>query len=164
MNKPQAVFTSCLVIAAAGVCIQSGVAADAAVGQRIDRAGTRASAPADATFFTGDARVEPLFTATNELAVAGAYVTFQPGARSSWHTHPAGQRLVVISGIGRVQEWGKPVQEIHAGDVVVCPPGAKHWHGASPGSPMTHLAITGNVDGKTVNWLEKVSDEQYAGK
>ena len=88
-------------------------------------------------------------------------VTFEPGARSAWHTHPAGQRLVVISGVGLTQEWGKPVQVIRPGDVVWCPPGVKHWHGAASATAMTHLAVTGTVDGKNVKWMEKVSDEQY---
>ena len=146
------------------VSIQSSGAAESAAGQQITKADARTSIPADAKVFTGNARVEPLFPASKEIAVAGAYVTFEPGARSSWHTHPAGQRLVVTAGVGRTQEWGKPMQEIRAGDVVVCPPGVKHWHGASPASTMTHLAITGSVDGTTVNWLEKVTDEQYAGQ
>jgi quercetin dioxygenase-like cupin family protein len=102
-----------------------------------------------------------LFPATGENNASGAYVTFEAGARSAWHTHPAGQRLVVTSGVGLTQEWGKPVQEIHPGDVIVCPPGVKHWHGAAPASSMTHLAVTGSVEGKSVQWLEKVTDAQY---
>lgn len=162
MNKAHGGTAVCLALAAACIGIPSGRANESIAAQEIVRAGARASAPAAADFFTGNARVEPLFSPTKELAVAGAYVTFEPGARSSWHTHPAGQRLVVIAGVGRTQEWGKPIQEIRAGDVVVCPPGVKHWHGASPDSAMTHLAVTGNADGTTVNWLEKVTDEQYA--
>lgn len=89
-------------------------------------------------------------------------VTFEPSARSAWRTHPAGQYLIVTSGIGRTQEWGGPVTEIYAGDVVWCPPGVKHWHGATPGTAMTHLAFTGTMaDGKNVTWMEKVTDEQY---
>ncbi|RKS28039.1 quercetin dioxygenase-like cupin family protein [Pseudomonas sp. WPR_5_2] len=130
-------------------------------GQQISRAGTQAAVAGPADFFTGRVRVDPLFPATDEINASGAYVSFEPGARSAWHTHPAGQRLVVTSGVGRVQEWGKPVQEIHPGDVIVCPPGVKHWHGAAPSSAMTHLAVTGSVDGKSVQWLEKVTDEQY---
>jgi quercetin dioxygenase-like cupin family protein len=105
--------------------------------------------------------VDPLFAADEAIHVSGAYVTFEPGARTAWHVHPAGQRLVVISGIGLTQEWGKSVQEIHPGDVVVCPPGVKHWHGAAPTIAMTHLAVTGVVDGKSVEWMEKVADDQY---
>ncbi|KJZ64525.1 (R)-mandelonitrile lyase [Pseudomonas fluorescens] len=126
--------------------------------QQIRRADTQASAAGPADYFSGRVRVDPLFPATGEINASGAYVTFEPGARSAWHTHPAGQRLVVIAGVGLTQEWGKPVQEIHPGDVIVCPPGVKHWHGAAPTSAMTHLAVTGVVDGKSVQWLEKVID------
>ncbi|MGF6090282.1 (R)-mandelonitrile lyase [Pseudomonas sp. 18173] len=129
--------------------------------QQISRAGTQASVAGPADYFTGRVRVDPLFPATDEINASGAYVSFEPGARSAWHTHPAGQRLVVTSGVGLVQEWGKPMQEIHPGDVIVCPPGVKHWHGAAATSAMTHLAVTGSVDGKSVQWLEKVTDEQY---
>ncbi|MCO8309439.1 (R)-mandelonitrile lyase [Pseudomonas mandelii] len=132
--------------------------------QQINRAGTQASAAGPANYFTGRVRVDPLFPATGEINASGAYVTFEPGAHSAWHTHPAGQRLVVISGMGLTQEWGKPVQEIRPGDVIVCPPGVKHWHGAAPTSTMTHLAVTGAVDGKSVQWLEKVTDEQYSAQ
>ena len=129
--------------------------------QQITRAGSQASAVGPADYFSGRVRVDPLFTASSEINASGAYVTFEPGARSAWHTHPAGQRLVVVSGVGLTQEWGKPVQEIHPGDVIVCPPGVKHWHGAAPSTAMTHLAVTGSVDGKNVEWLEKVTDDQY---
>jgi quercetin dioxygenase-like cupin family protein len=111
--------------------------------------------------FTGRVRVDPLFKADTDIDVSGAYVTFEPGARSAWHSHPAGQRLIVTSGVGLTQQEGQPVQVIRPGDVVSCPPGVKHWHGAAPGSAMTHLAITGIVEGKSVNWMEKVTDEQY---
>jgi quercetin dioxygenase-like cupin family protein len=131
------------------------------VEQQIARAGSQASVAGPADYFTGRVRVDPLFPATPQIDASAAYVSFEPGARSAWHTHPAGQRLVVTSGTGLVQEWGKPVQEIHVGDVIVCPPGVKHWHGAAPASAMTHLAVTGSVEGKNVEWLEKVSDEQY---
>ncbi|BBP59722.1 carboxymuconolactone decarboxylase family protein [Pseudomonas sp. St316] len=129
--------------------------------QQISRAGSQAAVAGPADYFTGRVRVDPLFPATNEINASGAYVSFEPGARSAWHTHPAGQRLVVISGVGLTQEWGKPVQQILPGDVIVCPPGVKHWHGAAPTSAMTHLAVTGTVEGKNVEWLEKVSEEQY---
>ncbi|MGD8216681.1 (R)-mandelonitrile lyase [Pseudomonas thivervalensis] len=129
--------------------------------QQISRAGSQASVAGPADYFTGRVRVDPLFPATDEINASGAYVSFEPGARSAWHTHPAGQRLVVISGVGLTQEWGKPVQQIRPGDVIVCPPGVKHWHGAAPTSAMTHLAVTGTVEGKNVEWLEKVSEEQY---
>jgi 4-carboxymuconolactone decarboxylase len=129
--------------------------------QQISRAGTQAAVAGASENFTGRVRVDPLFPATDEINASGAYVSFEAGARSAWHTHPAGQRLVVTSGVGLVQEWGKPVQEIRPGDVIICPPGVKHWHGAAATSAMTHLAVTGSVDGKSVQWLEKVSDEQY---
>ncbi|RAI66416.1 carboxymuconolactone decarboxylase [Pseudomonas fluorescens] len=129
--------------------------------QQINRAGSQASVAGSADYFTGRVRVDPLFPATDEINASGAYVSFEAGARSAWHTHPAGQRLVVTSGVGLVQEWGKPMQEIRPGDVIVCPPGVKHWHGAAATSAMTHLAVTGSVDGKSVQWLEKVTDEQY---
>ena len=129
--------------------------------QQINRAGSQASMAGPADYFTGQVRVAPLFAASDELNASAAYVSFEAGARSAWHTHPAGQRLVVTSGIGLVQEWGKSVQQIRPGDVIVCPPGVKHWHGAAPASAMTHLAVTGSVDGKNVEWLEKVTDAQY---
>ena len=93
--------------------------------------------------------------------MSGGSVTFQPGARSAWHIHPAGQHLIVTSGTGWTQQWGGPIVDVHAGDVIVCPPGVKHWHGATPTTAMTHIAITGNQHGKNVEWMEKVSNEQY---
>lgn len=142
---------------AAAPFVQSGEAAT----QQIARAGSQASTVGPAEYFTGRVRVDPLFPADESTRVSGAYVSFEPGARSAWHTHPAGQRLVVVSGVGLVQEWGKPVQEIRPGDVVVCPAGVKHWHGAASTTAMTHLAVTGSVDGRSVDWMEKVSDAQY---
>lgn len=130
-------------------------------GQQISRAGTRASTVGPAANFTGRVRVDPLFAATRDINASASSVTFEPGARSAWHTHPAGQRLVVVSGVGLTQEEGKPIQEIRPGDVVVCPPGVKHWHGATPATAMTHLAVSGVVDGRSVEWMEKVTDEQY---
>lgn len=132
--------------------------------QTISRAGSQASMKGPAEYFTGTVRVDPLFQATDVAPYSGAYVTFEPGARSAWHIHPTGQRLLVTSGVGRTGEWGGPVEEIKAGDVIVCPSKIKHWHGASPTTAMTHIAITGTVSGKNVEWLEKVSDEQYNGK
>ena len=129
--------------------------------QQVTRAGTQSSVAGPAATFVGKVRVDPLFLADEEVQASSAYVSFEPGARSAWHTHPAGQRLVVTSGVGLTQEWGKPVQQIHVGDVVVCPAGVKHWHGAAPHSAMTHLAVTGVADGKSVAWLEQVSDDQY---
>lgn len=132
-----------------------------AAGQRVAAAGSQPSAAGPAENFTGRVRVDPLFAADTAIATSGAYVTFEPGARSAWHTHPAGQRLVVTAGVGLTQEWGKPIQVIRPGDVVVCPPGVRHWHGAGPRTAMTHLAVTGVVDGKSVEWMQKVSDEEY---
>ncbi|MDY0981737.1 carboxymuconolactone decarboxylase family protein [Stenotrophomonas sp. CFBP8994] len=129
--------------------------------QQIARAGTQASFAGPAKNFIGKVRVDPLFAADAEVEASSAYVSFEPGAHSAWHTHPAGQRLVVTSGVGLTQEWGKPAQRIHPGDVVVCPAGVKHWHGAAPHSAMTHLAVTGVAEGKTVTWMEQVSDAQY---
>ena len=129
--------------------------------QTITRAGEQAVSFGVADHFTGRVRVERLFAPNASIHASGAYVSFEPGARSAWHTHPAGQRLVVTSGMGLTQAWGQPVQQIRSGDVVWCPPGVKHWHGAAPNSAMTHLAVGASVDGQSVVWLEKVSDEQY---
>jgi quercetin dioxygenase-like cupin family protein len=138
--------------------------ASEAATQQIHRAGTQASTSGPAENFTGRVRVDPLFPAADEIQASSAYVTFEPGARSAWHTHPAGQRLVVVAGVGLTQEWGKGVQQIRPGDVIVCPPGVKHWHGAAPKTAMTHLTVTGSVDGKSVDWMEKVDDDQYAAR
>lgn len=132
-----------------------------AQGVEISRAGTRASTQGPAEYFTGTVRVDPVFPAKEPGRTSGGNVTFSPGARSNWHTHPIVQVLVVSAGVGRVQQWGDPVQEIRPGDVVRIPAGVKHWHGAAPDSSMTHLAITEQLDGKAVDWLEKVSDAQY---
>lgn len=134
-------------------------------GQEIARAGSQASAEGPADYFTGRVRIDPVYAANQHVNTSGGLVTFEPGARSAWHTHPKGQYLVVTSGMGLTQEWGKPIQEIRPGDVVWCPPGVKHWHGATPHAAMTHLAVTGNTaDGKNVNWMEKVSDAQYGAR
>ncbi|GGM47406.1 cupin domain-containing protein [Dactylosporangium sucinum] len=127
----------------------------------IIRKGTQPASRGPAEQFTGDVRVQPLFGAEETAPYSGAYVTFQPGARSAWHTHPAGQRLVVTDGAGRTQEEGGPVEELRPGDVVWCPPGVRHWHGAAPESAMTHLALSGIRDGRAVDWLEHVTDEEY---
>jgi quercetin dioxygenase-like cupin family protein len=129
--------------------------------QEITRVGEQPSMPGPADVFTGRARIDPVWPANEDINASGGLVTFEPGARSAWHTHPKGQRLFVTSGVGLTQEWSKPVQVIRPGDVVWCPPGVKHWHGAAPTTAMTHLAVTGTVDGKNVTWMEKVSDEQY---
>ena len=115
-------------------------------------------------WFTGTVRVDPLFEAADPARARGASVTFEPGARTAWHTHPLGQTLIVTSGIGRAQKWGGPVEEIRPGDVVRFEPNEKHWHGAGPAVAMTHIAIQEALNGKVVEWMEKVSDEQYSGK
>jgi quercetin dioxygenase-like cupin family protein len=130
----------------------------------ITRSGSRPSQQGPAENFTGSVCVTPLFEAKDASRAAGASVSFEPGARSAWHTHPRGQVLIVTAGVGRVQQWGGPVEEIREGDVVWTPPGVKHWHGASPDTAMTHIAIQEHLDGKVVDWLEKVSDEQYGGR
>lgn len=123
--------------------------------------GTQASVRGAAQNFTGSVRVDPLFGANAPSRTTGAYVTFEPGARSAWHSHPLGQTLVVTAGVGRVQSWGGPVQELRPGDVVWTPPNVKHWHGAAPTTAMTHMAISEQQEGRAVTWMEKVSDEQY---
>lgn len=129
----------------------------------IIRAGTRPSAKGPADWFTGTVRIDPLFNPHDPERVQGGSVTFEPGARTAWHTHPLGQTLIVTAGFGRVQRWGGPVEEIRPGDIVWFPPGEKHWHGAAPQTALTHIALQEVKDGKTVNWLEHVSDEHYGG-
>lgn len=128
----------------------------------IQRAGAQPSGKGPATWFTGSVRIDPLF-GPDPARVAGALVTFEPGARTAWHTHPLGQTLVITSGCGRAQRDGGPVETILPGDVVWVPPGEKHWHGAGPTTAMSHIAIQEKHDGKVVDWMEHVSDAQYAG-
>ena len=127
----------------------------------ITRRGSLPSRQGPAENFTGSVRVDPLFQASAPARASGAIVTFEPGARTAWHTHPLGQILIVTAGTGRVQRWGDPVDEIRQGDVVWIPPGEKHWHGAGPDTSMAHIAIVEALDGKSVDWMEKVTDEQY---
>jgi quercetin dioxygenase-like cupin family protein len=127
----------------------------------IKRVGSQPSGTGPADYFTGAVRMDLLFEAPAPARVRGASVTFEPGARTAWHTHPLGQTLVVTAGCGRAQHWGGPVEEIRPGDVIWFPPGEKHWHGAAPATGMTHLAIQEQQGGKSVEWLEKVTDEQY---
>ena len=127
----------------------------------IKRVGTQPSGKGPSSWFTGTVRVDPLFEAPEPARVRSAHVTFEPGARTAWHTHPLGQTLIVTSGFGRVQRWGGAVEEIRPGDVVFFEPEEKHWHGASPTVAMTHIAIQEALGGKVVDWMEKVSDEQY---
>ncbi|MEZ4556035.1 MAG: cupin domain-containing protein [Caldilineaceae bacterium] len=127
----------------------------------ITRNGSHPSIPGPADWFTGTVRIDPLFSTPDPARVGGASVTFEPGARTAWHTHPLGQTLIVVSGLGWVQRAGGPIEEIRPGDVVWFEPGEKHWHGATPTNAMTHFAIQEALDGKAVEWLEHVSDEQY---
>jgi quercetin dioxygenase-like cupin family protein len=127
----------------------------------IKRSGSQASARGSAEWFTGTVRIDPLFPVTAPARAAANAVTFEPGARTAWHTHPLGQTLIVTAGFGRVQRVGGPVEEIRPGDVVMFAPNEKHWHGAGPTTAMTHIAIQEALDGKAVEWMEKVTDEQY---
>jgi quercetin dioxygenase-like cupin family protein len=128
---------------------------------KITRSGTHASTKPPAEYFTGTVRLDPVFPVTPPSSVSAGHVTFEPGARSAWHTHPLGQTLIITSGLGWVQREGGPIEEVRTGDVVWFPPGLKHWHGASPNAAMSHYAIQETLNGKNVDWLEKVSDEQY---
>ena len=127
----------------------------------IKRNGSRPSTTPPEAYFTGAVRVEPVFQVGDPVRLNGGSVTFEPGARTAWHTHPLGQTLIVTAGCGRAQREGGPVEEIHPGDVIWFPPGERHWHGAAPTTAMTHFAIQEALDGKFVEWMEKVSDEQY---
>ena len=127
----------------------------------IKRAGTQPSAKGPSDWFAGTVRIDPLIQTPEPALVQAASVTFEPGARTAWHTHPLGQTLIVTSGCGRAQRWGGPIEEIRPGDVVWFLPGEKHWHGAAPTTAMTHIAIQEKLDGKVVGWMEQVSDEQY---
>lgn len=129
----------------------------------IKRSGSQPSNSGSPDYFTGSVRIEPLFKAEPPARAVGANVTFEPGARTAWHTHPLGQTLIVAAGVGLAQRWGGAIEEIRPGDLVWFPPGEKHWHGAGPTTSMTHIAIQEQLDGKTVEWLEHVSDEQYHG-
>ncbi len=162
-------FTSMLLSLSLVVLVSAfmdqALAADATkTSQTITRAGSQPSVKGSSVYFTGNVRVDPLFPAKDAAPFSGAYVTFEPGSRSFWHIHPTGQHLLVTAGVGRTGEWEGKVEEIRAGDVIWCPPKVKHWHGASPTTAMTHIAITGTLDGKNVVWMEKVTDEQYNGR
>ena len=127
----------------------------------ITRIGSRPSGKGPADYFTGTVRIDPLFEPTEPARAIGASVTFEPGARTAWHTHPLGQTLIVTAGCGRAQRWGGSIEEIRPGDVIRFAPGEKHWHGASPTTALTHIAIQERLDGKAVDWMEHVTDEQY---
>ena len=127
----------------------------------IKRNGSQPSVRGPAEYFTGTVRIDPLFQTPDPARVAGGRVTFEPGARSAWHTHPFGQVLIVTEGTGWIQQWGGPIGEIRKGDVIWIPAGVKHWHGATPNTAMTHIAIQEELNGKAVEWMEQVTDEQY---
>jgi quercetin dioxygenase-like cupin family protein len=127
----------------------------------IKRSGSQPSGKAPAEHFTGPVRIDPLFRASEPARAIGITVTFEPCSRTHWHTHPLGQTLIVTAGCGLVQSWGGPIKKIRPGDVIWCPPGEKHWHGAIATAAMTHIAILEHLNGKNVDWMEKVSDEQY---
>jgi quercetin dioxygenase-like cupin family protein len=129
----------------------------------IKRSGSQLSNKGPADWFTGTVRIDALFQANAPARAAGASVTFEPGARTAWHTHPLGQTLIVTAGCGLAQRLGGPIEQIRPGDVIWFPPGEKHWHGATATTAMTHIAIQEQLDGKAVDWMEKVSDEQYQG-
>ncbi len=154
---------SALSAASIACAAQAGSTEMAAEKQIVTTGENRTSFTGQDQYFTGKVKVDMLFSPVRELPASGAYVTFDAGARSAWHTHPAGQTLIVTSGRGLTQQWGGPSVEIRPGDVVRCPAGVKHWHGAASDSSMTHLAITPEVNGKNVEWMEKVTDEQYSG-
>ena len=126
--------------------------------------GSQPSNKGPADWFTGTVRIDLPFKGSDPARVAGATVTFEPGSRTAWHTHPLGQTLIVTAGCGRAQRWGGPIEEIRPGDLIWFPPGEKHWHGASPSTAMTHIAIAEVLDGKVVEWMEKVADEEYLAK
>ncbi|WP_321477359.1 carboxymuconolactone decarboxylase family protein [uncultured Paludibaculum sp.] len=147
------------------ICFSAGAQGQSPNGQqtiRITRAGAQPPRTAPADHFTGSARVDTPFQGSAPARISGARVMFEPGARTAWHSHPLGQTLIVTAGTGRVQRWGEPVDEIRQGDVVWIPPGEKHWHGAAPHSSMTHIAITEQLNGKAVEWMEQVSETQFA--
>jgi quercetin dioxygenase-like cupin family protein len=129
----------------------------------IKRNGSRPSTAGSPDYFTGTVRIDPLIEAPDPARARAVSVTFEPGARTFWHTHPLGQTLIVTAGLGRAQRWSGPVEDIRPGDVVWFSPGEKHWHGASPTTAMTHIAVQEADNGKVVDWMEKVSDEQYGG-
>ena len=166
MKQSAAVLASLFVLAGAPLHgQQAGASAMATQSDEkaivVTRSEAQTSRPGPAETFTGSVHVDQQFQASAPGRASGARVRFEPGARTAWHSHPLGQTLIVTSGVGRVQRWGDPVDEIRAGDIVWIPPGQKHWHGASPTTAMTHIAIVERLDGKSVDWMEKVTDEQY---
>lgn len=153
-----------LAVASTAALIAGHAGAEELAEVQVTRVGTQVSATGSADFFTGTVRIDSPFKGSGKARVSGAIVTFESGARTAWHTHPLGQTLIVTAGSGLVQHWGGPVQEIRPGDTVWIPPGVKHWHGASRSTAMSHIAIAEALDGKVVDWMEEVSDEQYAAR
>jgi 4-carboxymuconolactone decarboxylase len=150
-----------LVVTVVSISLLACVSGESSQGITITPKGSPPSRQGSAENFTGSVRIDPLFDANPASRTSGGRVTFEASARSAWHTHPLGQTLIVTAGTGWIQQWGGPIQEMREGDVVWIPPGAKHWHGATPTTSMTHIAITEYLDGKNVDWMEKVSNEQY---
>jgi len=142
----------------------SAASAEEAPSVKVTRIGSQPSIKGSAETFSGAVRIDSLFQANSPGRVGGGFVTFEPGARTAWHTHPLGQTLIVTAGAGRVRQWGGAIQEIKAGDIVWIPAGVKHWHGATASTAMTHIAIAEALDGKVVDWMEKVSDEQFGAQ
>ena len=172
MQAPRPLTRRGLLSGSAGLAVlvsaRSGCASGLTMGSNgtmdIKRNGSRPSGKGPEAWFTGAVRVDPMFQVGDPTRLSGGQVTFEPGARTMWHTHPLGQTLIVTSGLGWVQSEGGPVEEIRPGDIIWFPPGEKHWHGATVTTAMTHIAVTESLDGKNVDWLEKVSDEQYQRK
>lgn len=163
MKKSVKIFLStCLFVSA---CINAGGIVMAQESKQVIYSGVeQAAVKGPEAYFTGEVRIEPLFPDNDTAHYTGAYVTFAPRARSNWHTHPAGQHLVVVKGVCWTQTWNGEKNQARAGDTIWCPVGVKHWHGASPDGEMTHLALTGMKEGQNVTWLERVTDEQYYSK
>jgi 4-carboxymuconolactone decarboxylase len=150
-------------IAASGSGAPKVVSSEDSQTIRITRSGSQPSAKGTVEYFTGAVRIDSRFQQSDPARVGGGIVTFEPGARTAWHAHPLGQTLIVTAGVGLIQQWGGPIQEMKQGDVVWIPPGVKHWHGATATMGVTHIAIAEQLDGKGAEWMEKVSDEQYRG-
>jgi quercetin dioxygenase-like cupin family protein len=154
-------FTAMLAARIAAAQMPNGTTSRRNEMMEIIRAGSQASRPGPGEWFTGTVRIDPLFPVREPGRASAGSVTFEPGARTAWHTHPLGQTLIITSGFGWVQREGGPVEEVRPGDIVWFPPGLKHWHGATPNTALTHIAVQETLNGKNVDWLEKVSDEQY---
>jgi quercetin dioxygenase-like cupin family protein len=157
MSLAAAIFASAL----SCVSLAASAASDGIPAITIAHSGSRPSLPGGTQRFAGSVRIDPLFQSKSPSRLSGGLVTFEAGARTAWHTHPLGQTLLVMSGTGRIQQWGQERQQIVAGDVVSIPAGVKHWHGATPTAGMTHIALQEALDGKNVDRLEQVTDEQY---